>query len=130
MRVERLREEFDVEFEVFAYDLKPGLPPEGLPREQVYAGRVYPPGYVDSMREIARQSGIEMKRPAIIPSTRKAHEADVAPRSDIVRDHSQADGRLRWPCVVHPRVPLHVLVTLEAHAPGFHSSPAFLAAIC
>lgn len=75
MRVERLREEFEVEFEPYAYDLKPGLPPEGLPREQVYAGRVYPPGYVDNMREMARQSGIDMKRPAIIPNTRKAHEA-------------------------------------------------------
>jgi predicted DsbA family dithiol-disulfide isomerase len=75
VRVERLREEFQVEFDPFAYDLKPGLPPEGLPREQVYAGRVYPSGYVDNMREIARQSGIEMKRPPIIPNTRKAHEA-------------------------------------------------------
>jgi predicted DsbA family dithiol-disulfide isomerase len=75
VRVERLREEFDVGCEPLAYDLKPGLPPEGLPREQVYAGRVYPPGYVDNMREIARQSGIEMIRPAIIPNTRKAHEA-------------------------------------------------------
>lgn len=75
MRVERLREEFQLDFDVYAYDLKPGLPPEGLPREQVYAGRVYPPGYVDNMREMARQSGIDMKRPAIIANTRKAHEA-------------------------------------------------------
>ncbi len=75
MRVERLREEFEVDFDPVAYDLKPGLPPEGLPREKVYAGRVYPPGYVDHMREVARQSGIEMKRPAIIANTRKAHEA-------------------------------------------------------
>ena len=75
MRVEQLRGEFDVEFDVFAYDLKPGLPPEGLPREQVYAGRVYPAGYVDNMRETARESGIDMKRPAIIANTRKAHEA-------------------------------------------------------
>lgn len=75
MRVEGLREEFEVEFDPFAYDLKPGLPPEGLPREKVYAGLVYPPGYVDNMREMARQSEIEMKRPPIIPNTRKAHEA-------------------------------------------------------
>ncbi len=75
MRVERLREEFSIEFDPCAYDLKPGIPPEGLPREQVYAGRVYPPGYVDNMREIARLSGIEMARPALIPNTRKAHEA-------------------------------------------------------
>ena len=40
MRVEQLRDEFDVDFEPFAYDLKPGLPPEGLLREKVYAGRV------------------------------------------------------------------------------------------
>ena len=84
MRVEQLREEFDVEFDVFAYDLKPGLPPEGLPREQVYAGRVYPPGYVDSMRETARESGIDMKRPAIIANTRKAHEA-----TEYARDHGR-----------------------------------------
>ena len=75
MRVERLREEFEVEFDPCAYDLRPGLPPEGLPREKVYAGRVYPPGYVDNMREIARQSGIVMRRPTLIPNTRKAHEA-------------------------------------------------------
>ena len=75
MRVERLRDEFEVKFDPFAYDLKPGIPSEGLPREQIYAGRVYPPGYVDNMREMARQSGIDMKRPALIPNTRKAHEA-------------------------------------------------------
>ena len=84
MRVEQLREEFDVEFDVAAYDLKPGLPPEGLPRKQVYAGRVYPPGYVDSMRETARESGIDMKRPAIIANTRKAHEA-----TEYARDHGR-----------------------------------------
>jgi predicted DsbA family dithiol-disulfide isomerase len=75
VRVEQLREEFEVEFDPYAYDLKPGLPPEGLPREQVYAGRAYPSGYIDNMRKMARQSGIEMKRPGLIPNTRKAHEA-------------------------------------------------------
>ncbi len=75
-----------MEFDPCAYDLKPGIPPEGLPREQVYAGRVYPPGYIDNMREIARQSGIDMKRPALIPNTRKAHEATEYAR----------DGGLLW----------------------------------
>jgi len=75
VRVERLRDEFEVEFDPCAYDLKPGLPPEGLPRSEVYAGRVYPPGYVDNLIEMARQSGIDMKRPALVPNTRKAHEA-------------------------------------------------------
>src|SRR6266852_5918775 len=67
--------EFDVEFDVCAFDLKPGLPPEGLARERVYAGRVYPPGYLDNMRQTARDAGIDMKRPPIIANTRKAHEA-------------------------------------------------------
>jgi predicted DsbA family dithiol-disulfide isomerase len=67
--------EFDVDFDVCAFDLKPGIPPEGLSREQVYAGRVYPPGYVDSMIQTARDAGIDMRRPPIIPNTRKAHEA-------------------------------------------------------
>jgi predicted DsbA family dithiol-disulfide isomerase len=75
VRAERLMSEFDVDFDVCAYDLKPGIPPEGLSREQVYAGRVYPPGYVDSMVQTARDAGIHMKRPPIIPNTRKAHEA-------------------------------------------------------
>jgi len=75
VRAERLMSEFDVEFDVCAFDLKPGIPPEGLLREQVYAGRVYPAGYVDSMVQTARDAGIDMKRPPVIPNTRKAHEA-------------------------------------------------------
>jgi predicted DsbA family dithiol-disulfide isomerase len=74
-RVERLMNEFEVEFDVGAYELRPGLPLEGLPRDQVYASRVYPPGYLDNMRQTAREAGIEMKRPPLIPNTRKAHEA-------------------------------------------------------
>src|SRR6266508_3426500 len=67
--------EFDVAFDVCAFDLKPGIPPEGLSREEVYAGRVYPNGYVDSMIQTARDAGIDMKRAPLIPNTRKAHEA-------------------------------------------------------
>jgi len=68
-------EEFDVQFDACAFDLKPGLPPEGMPRKQVYAGRVYPDGYIDNLLQTARGASIEMKRPPIIPNTRKAHEA-------------------------------------------------------
>lgn len=67
--------DFIVEFDVCAFDLKPGIPPEGLSREQVYAGRVYPAGYLDNMIQTARDACIDMKRPPIIPNTRKAHEA-------------------------------------------------------
>jgi predicted DsbA family dithiol-disulfide isomerase len=75
VRVERLMEEFEVDFDAFAYDLRPGIPLEGMPREQANAGRTYPPGYVDNLIQMARDSGIDMKRPALIPNTRKAHEA-------------------------------------------------------
>ncbi len=74
-RVEELMDEFAIEFDVYAYELRPGLPPEGLPRDQVYANRVYPPGYLDNMRQTAREAGIEMKRAPLIPNTLKAHEA-------------------------------------------------------
>lgn len=84
MRVDRLREEFDVRFDACAFDLKPGIPPEGLSREHVYAGRVYPAGYVDNMRQLALDAGIEMKRPPIIPNTQKAHEA-----TEFAREHGK-----------------------------------------
>jgi len=68
-------EEFAVEFDVSAFDLRPGLPLEGLPREQVSAGRVHPPGYVDNLLQTAREAGIDMKRPPLVPNTHRAHEA-------------------------------------------------------
>jgi predicted DsbA family dithiol-disulfide isomerase len=67
--------EFDVDFDAYAYDLRPGIPMEGIPREQASRGRTYPPGYIDNLIQTARDSGIDMKRPALIPNTRKAHEA-------------------------------------------------------
>lgn len=75
MRVEQLRTEFALEFDAWAYDLRPGIPPEGMPRRDASAGRVYPPGYLDNLRQTALAAGIEMKRPPLIPNTRKAHEA-------------------------------------------------------
>jgi predicted DsbA family dithiol-disulfide isomerase len=75
VRVERLIEEFAVDFDVCAFDLKPGIPPEGLSREEAYAGRVYPAGYLDNLIGTANDAGINMKRPPVIPNTRKAHEA-------------------------------------------------------
>ncbi len=75
MRVERLADEFALQFDVCAYDLRPDIPPEGLSRELASSGRVYPDGYLDNMRQMALESGIEMKRPALIPNTHKAHEA-------------------------------------------------------
>jgi predicted DsbA family dithiol-disulfide isomerase len=89
VRVERLQEDFELEFDPCAFDLKPGIPPEGLSREQVYAGRVYPEGYVDNMRQMAAAGGIDMKRPPLIPNTRKAHEA-----TEFAREHGHAGALL------------------------------------
>jgi hypothetical protein len=75
VRVERLADEFALQFDVCAYDLRPDIPPEGLSRELASSGRVYPAGYLDNMRQMALESGIEMKRPALIPNTHRAHEA-------------------------------------------------------
>jgi len=67
--------EFAVELDVNAFDLRPGIPPDGISREKASAGRTYPPGYVDNLLQTARDSGIAMTRPTLIPNTRKAHEA-------------------------------------------------------
>ena len=75
MRVEQLSEEFEIELDACAYDLRPGLPPEGMPRAEAYAGRSYPSGYLDHLRQTAAEAGIEMLRPDLIPNTHKAHEA-------------------------------------------------------
>ncbi len=74
-RVERLRTEFDIELEACAYQLRPNIPPEGMSRKEASAGRVYPEGYLENMLQTARDSGIDMKRPALVPNTRLAHEA-------------------------------------------------------
>jgi len=75
VRVERLCREFDVELDVWAYNLRPGIPPEGLPRDEVYKDRQYPSGYVERLRRTAKESGIEMITPPVVANTFKAHEA-------------------------------------------------------
>lgn len=74
-RVERLAGEYTIEFDTCAYELRPGIPPEGIAREKLAPGRTYPPGYLENLRETAREAGIDMKRPALVPNTIKAHEA-------------------------------------------------------
>ena len=74
-RIEKLRSEFVVDLNVGAYELRPGIPPEGVSREEASKGRVYPPGYLDNLRAMAAESGIEMRRPPLIPNTQKAHES-------------------------------------------------------
>jgi predicted DsbA family dithiol-disulfide isomerase len=74
-RLEKLRDEFDITLTACAFDLRPGIPPEGVPRSEASKGKVYPPGYIDNLRQTALDAGIDMKRPPLVPNTRKAHQA-------------------------------------------------------
>ncbi len=90
-------EEFAVEFDVCAFDLRPGIPPEGISREEATRGRVYPPGYLDHLSQTAHDSGIEMKRPPLIPNTRKAHEAtEFAKEAGSLLPFHRAVFRAYW----------------------------------
>jgi predicted DsbA family dithiol-disulfide isomerase len=74
-RIERLGHEFDLDLEAGAYNLRPGLPPEGLPRDEVYRNRQFPAGYRERLLNTAREAGIEMIAPPVVANTFKAHEA-------------------------------------------------------
>lgn len=86
-RIEQLDREKGIELDVCAYELRPGTPPEGLSREKAYAGRSFPPGYIENLFETAREAGIDMKRPDLIPNTYKAHEA-----TEYAREHGDLHG--------------------------------------
>ena len=97
MRVEQLSREFEIEFDACAYDLRPGLPPEGLPREQAYPGRAYPPGYLEHLRQTAAETGIQMQRPDLIPNTHKAHQAtELASEHGRLAEFQRAVFRAYW----------------------------------
>jgi predicted DsbA family dithiol-disulfide isomerase len=83
-RIERLRSNFDIELDACAYDLRPGTPPEGVSRAEASKGRIYPPGYLENLRQTALDSGIDMKRPPLIPNTRLAHEA-----TEFAKEHGK-----------------------------------------
>ena len=97
MRAERLQEEFQVEMDVCAYDLHPGLPPEGRPREEAYPSRKSPEGYFDRLRQMAAEAGIKMEPPQVIANTRKAHEAtEFAREGSRLQEFQRALFRSYW----------------------------------
>jgi len=86
-RIEALRSDYDINFEACAYELRPGIRPEGISRAEASKGRVYPPGYIENLIATARDSGIDMKRPPLIPNTRLAHEA-----TEFAKEHGKLWG--------------------------------------
>ena len=87
MRVEQLRREFALEVEFWAYDLRPGLPPEGLPRDLVYRDARYTPEYVQYLWRVAQESGIRLQLPPVVANTHNAHEA-----TEFAKEQGAADS--------------------------------------
>ena len=96
-RIERLAEEFDIELEAWAYNLRPGVPEEGLPRDVAYRDRSFPPGYRERLKETARQAGIEMIAPPVVANTFKAHMAtEFAREQGRMREFHRAVFEAYW----------------------------------
>ncbi len=97
MRVEQLRQEFALEVEFWAYDLRPDLPPEGLPRDLVYRGARYTAEYLRYLWQVAEESGIRLGLPPVVANTHKAHEAsEFAKEQGEVGSFSRAVFAAYW----------------------------------
>ncbi|MFC1943873.1 DsbA family protein [Chloroflexota bacterium] len=70
-RAERLKREYGTDLEWKAYELRPGLPPEGIPR-------IPKPGEINGfppyLSERADELGLKLKRSPIVPCSRPALE--------------------------------------------------------
>ena len=97
MRVERLKEELPLEVDIWAYDLRPGLPPQGLPREEVYKGSRYSAEHFAYLFQVAEEAGINMVLPALVANTGKAHEAtEFAKEAGKPFEYNRAVFRAYW----------------------------------
>ncbi|MFC1989733.1 DsbA family protein [Chloroflexota bacterium] len=70
-RAERLKRDYGVDLEWKAYELRPGLPPEGIPRTPK-AGEMN--GFQPHLIERADGLGLKLKRSPIVPCSRLALE--------------------------------------------------------
>ncbi len=70
-RAERLKQDYGVDLEWKAYELRPGLPPEGIPRIPK-AGEIN--GFPPYLSDRADELGLKLKRSAIVPCSRPALE--------------------------------------------------------
>ncbi len=70
-----MQQEYPVQVEWRAFDLRPGTPPEGLPRQDTPEQRIGQP-VTGHLGEAAQEAGLVMKRAPITPYTRLAMEAN------------------------------------------------------
>jgi predicted DsbA family dithiol-disulfide isomerase len=68
-----LKQEYEVEVEWLPFELHPEIPPEGLDLPPHVRARFG--GMSERLKEMAREGGMEMVTPDIIPSSRRALEA-------------------------------------------------------
>ena len=67
-----MKRDYGVDLEWKAYELRPGLPPEGIPRTPK-AGEMN--GFPPNLNERADEMGLKLKRSPIVPCSRLALEA-------------------------------------------------------
>ncbi len=74
-RIERLQEEFDIEVEWHPFELRPGLPLEGMPMESIMGRGRYTADYFEQLRQLGEEVGVHMKARSFLANSRPAHEA-------------------------------------------------------
>ncbi len=74
-RVDRLAAEYDVAVEWVPFELRPGLPPEGISFDRLRGQGRYTEDYLVYVRDLAADAGIEMRERSFIPNSRPALEA-------------------------------------------------------
>ncbi|MFC1861238.1 DsbA family protein [Chloroflexota bacterium] len=82
-RAERLKQDYGVDLEWKAYELRPGLPPEGIPRTPK-TGEVN--GFLPNLSERADEVGLKLKRSPIVPCSRLALEV-----AEYSKEHGKFD---------------------------------------
>ncbi len=75
VRVEKLRREYPVEVTWIPFELHPGLPPEGAPREALFGPEPPDKAYRDHLKQTAAEAGIVIRRTDVIANSLKAFEA-------------------------------------------------------
>lgn len=78
-----MKRDYGVDLEWKAYELRPGLPPEGIPRTPK-AGEVN--GFQPYLSERADELGLKLKRSPIVPCSRPALEV-----AEHAREHGKFD---------------------------------------